>query len=94
MRSYFEGKKLFLHFKEALLNQGHPINQMDCLLFVVSPSARGGARVARMAAKFDVDALPLFVGHCGIVAAGPLNFGVERVQVHCNTKSHYAHQLK
>lgn len=40
-----------------------------------------------MASQFNVDALPLLVGHCRVVAACPLDFGVERVQIHCQTSS-------
>ena len=48
----------------------------------MAPGARGGARVARVAAQFNVDGLPQFVGHGRLVAARPLHFGVEHEQVH------------
>ena len=53
-------------------------------LFVVSSSASGGARVARMSTQLDVNTLPEFVGYCGLVATGTLNFDVKQEQVHCN----------
>ena len=52
------------------------------LLFVVSAGAGGGAGVGRMAAQFDVNGLPQFVGHGRFVAARSLHFGEEHEQIH------------
>ena len=46
-------------------------------LFVMSPSAGGGARVARVSTQLDVNALPALLGRCRIVATGTLNFDVK-----------------
>jgi len=51
------------------------------LLFVVSAGAGGGAGVGRMAAQFDVNGLPQFVGHGRFVAARSLHFGEEHEQI-------------
>ena len=51
------------------------------LLFVMAASASSGARVGRMSAQFNVDALPLLVGHGRLIAAGPLDFGVKEKEV-------------